>query len=529
MSSSASTPPEPRARARGRLALLVLGLAWLGASLAGPAASEVRAQDGDIVREFRRYFRKFKDTPTRVEAVLSLSGTELGDVVDVLMPVLADPEPELVRASVRVLAGFQTRPPVEHLLLQLEGSSGAVRAGLLQAVAEARYAGAYEAILPALADKDWAVRRRAIQALAATRDPQAPAAIAPLADDSEVAVRCAALDGLAELGSELVLPLARRDLAHSSWQVRTSAIHALGAVRHKDSIGPLIQRMAVEEGRLIQDIGEALANVTGRDFGQRLDGWQRFWETYHERFEIPTDEELVRLRAKQQERKEAYEGPPGAVTYHGIETPSRAILFVIDVSGSMEQEVVEKERFQEGDYPSYHRIDIVKTELLRTIQGLESYVRFNILAFATDVKTFKKGLVSANPLYKSSAESWIKRLEAIGGASKEDLASVGLAGSANLEAGKTNSHGALMAALEVAGRGAQDKNYEVAVDTIFFLSDGRPSYGDYVDTNDILREVQAANDLRKVVIHTIAIGEFERSFMERLAQENGGVYVDLGK
>jgi uncharacterized protein with von Willebrand factor type A (vWA) domain len=113
----------------------------------------------------------------------------------------------------------------------------------------------------------------------------------------------------------------------------------------------------------------------------------------------------------------------------------------------------------------------------------------------------------------------VRKLEALGGASKEDLAQAGLTGSANLEAGKTNTYGALSTALGAAGRGTKDKNYECVVDTIFFLSDGRPTVGEYVDPQDVLREIRAANKLRKVVIHTIAIGEFQKDFMKRLAEE----------
>jgi len=84
-----------------------------------------------------------------------------------------------------------------------------------------------------------------------------------------------------------------------------------------------------------------------------------------------------------------------------------------------------------------------------------------------------------------------------------------------------------MAALGVEkGKAASD--YTVPLDTIFFLSDGRPSHGDFVDPDDILREVRLANELRKVVIHTIAIGEFQKEFMRQLAEESGGVFVDLG-
>lgn len=406
--------------------------------------------DDEIVKEFRRYFKKYKDAPTRVEAVLALEGTESTAVVDVLVPVLKDKQPEVARAAVRVLSGFETRPPVDRLLEQLESKSDErIRSGLLQAIAEGGYTGTSEALVVLLADGSWDVRRRAVQALVSTQAPLAGEAIAPLCADAEIGVRCAAIDGLAELKSRLVLAPAVQSLDHESWQVRTSAIHALGRVRDRDSIEPLLTRMTVEEGRLIEDIGQALANLTGRDFGQRIDAWQNFWNTYKDRFEIPTDAELARLREVQKERRESY-SPPGAVSFVGVETPSRSIIFVIDVSGSMEQEVVDEERFKDGGYPSLKRIDIVKTELIRTIQGLESYVKFNILAFATEVDPWKKRLVGANPLNKSSAESFVKRLEAIGGSSKQDLARAGLVGTANLEAGKTNSYDALMGALGVS-------------------------------------------------------------------------------
>ncbi len=509
-----------------RAVVLACLTVWSGPAHAVPC-QEV-PKDDELVSEFRRYFKKYKDTPTRVEAILSLEGTESGEVVAVLTPLLADPEPEIVHATVRILASFQSRPPVDSLLAALAAKSDvAVRSGLLEAVAMGRYADAQTAIVPCLQDPAWEVRRRAVLALGANPGPGAAEAIAPLCQETEVAVRCAALDSLGRLRSELVLAPARADLVHDSWQVRASAIAALGRVRHVDSIQPLIERMSVEEGRLVEDIGNALAELTGRDFGPRIDAWQNFWRSVQGRFQIPTDEELAKLRAIQQERREQYNPPAGATTYHGVTTPSQRIVFVIDVSGSMEQEVIEKERYAGRQYASWQRMEIVKTELARTIQELDPGVQFNVLAFATEVKNWKKGPVKANPLNRSSAESWVMRLEAIGGASKEDLARAGLVGSANLEAGKTNTFDALMAALGVEGE--VERGYRIDVDTIYFLSDGRPSHGRFIEPDDILREVRAANELRKTVIHAIAIGEFEKDFMHRLAGQNGGKFVDLGQ
>src|SRR5262249_29244192 len=137
----------------------------------------------------------------------------------------------------------------------------AVKAVLLRALAQGHYGNTQAGVLPLLADPAWDVRRRAIQALAELRDPAVAAPIAEHCSETEVAVRCAALEALAALGSELVLVPARADLSNDSWQVRSSAIGALAKVRNADSIGPLIDRMAVEEGRLVEDIGAALGGI----------------------------------------------------------------------------------------------------------------------------------------------------------------------------------------------------------------------------------------------------------------------------
>ena len=82
---------------------------------------------------------------------------------------------------------------------------------------------------------------------------------------------------------------------------------------------------------------------------------------------------------------------------------------------------------------------------------------------------------------------------------------------------------------EAPRTGGETRDYKVDVDTIFFLSDGRPTVGDFTDPDDILREVKSANELRKVKLHTLAIGEFQKDFMKKLAEQNEGTFVDLGK
>jgi hypothetical protein len=495
-----------------------------------PLARLAVAQDPDnLVAEFRKYFKKYEDSATRVEAILALEDVEASGVVNVLVPILKNEDIEVVQAAVRVLAGFKTAEPIQAFLTALvKQKKEPMRLGLLRALTVGRYVGARDALEKCLKDRSWRVRRAAVLALATGVEEDAAGLVAPLAGDREVAVRCAVLDGLAELGDELVLAPARASLGDDVWQVRASAISALGRVRRTESVPMLISQMALEEGRLLADVASALEALTGRTFGQRRDLWVRFWEAYKDRYQIPTDAELAQLIATKKARAEAY-SPPGAVSYHGIATPSRSILFVIDVSGSMENMVVEREKFADGGYPSMQRLDIVKTELARTIERLEPFVKFNVIAFATKIEHWKKRQQKANALGRSSAADWVRNLEPIGGNSKETYAAVGLTGRANLAGGKTNTYGALMAALGLQGNGPRTGDYLVELDTIFFLSDGRPSTGKFIDPQDILREFNAANATRKVVLHTIAIGEFRKEFMKELAESNGGSFVDLGR
>jgi hypothetical protein len=66
-------------------------------------------------------------------------------------------------------------------------------------------------------------------------------------------------------------------------------------------------------------------------------------------------------------------------------------------------------------------------------------------------------------------------------------------------------------------------------DTLFFFSDGLPTVGEYVNTEEILGGIRELNQFRRLAIHAVAIGDFKKEWMRRLAAENGGRFVDLGR
>lgn len=495
-------------------------------------SAEVRAvepQEDDPVADFRKYFRRYEDTATRVEAVLALADLDRVGVAEVLLPVLEDEAPPVAAAAVEVLGGLRTEEALAPLAAVLEKErKGARLIGVLAAVKGGRQEYLTAGVVRHLRARDWQVRRQAVLARTALAGAAAAEELLPLAADEEVAVRCAVLDGLADLGVRAVLPAAQADLAHESWQVRASAIRALGLVRDRSSLQLLVDALGREEGRLIEDAALALERLTGERFGLRVEAWQRFWATWKDRYELPSEADLAQRQAVREANAERY-GRPGDASFGGLDSPSRRLLFVIDVSGSMEDEVVDTARFRAAGHTAFRRIDIVKEELTRTVRALDPTVQFNILTFATEVTSWKKKLTRANVLNASNAADWIADLEPVGGRSKEDLHRVGLVGTANLAGGKTNTHLALMTALGVLPAGRRAPDYRVPVDTVFFLSDGLPSMGELVEIEDLLRAVRVENQLRRIRLHTIGIGSFQKDFLRRLAEENGGRFVDLGE
>ena len=238
-------------------------------------AAPLFAGDDEIVSEFRKYFKQYKDSATRVEAVMSLDGADKADaphpdVVDALLPVLKIEDVDVVRAAVRVLSKLKSDAAKQAVFAALEANKDEpVRSGLLRAITEGKYVGAAESIKLLLTDKSWELRRRAIEALASGGDVLVCDVIAPLCLDPEPGVKTTAFEALSSMKSTLVIKPAIAALNDEVWQVRQASITALKRVRSRDAIEPLLMRMPLEEGRLQPEIGYALNEITGRAYGPR--------------------------------------------------------------------------------------------------------------------------------------------------------------------------------------------------------------------------------------------------------------------
>jgi hypothetical protein len=184
------------------------------------------------------------------------------------------------------------------------------------------------------------------------------------------------------------------------------------------------------------------------------------------------------------------------------------------------------------------RIDSVKKELVNAIYGLDDKVYFSIVFYNSAVSVWKPELVPATNENKMAAISAIEKLT---------------------PSGRTNIYDALEAAYKIVGSAALTKNEPKRVttgggkgspsenisgaDTIFLLTDGNPNIGKIPEPQAIVDAVRKLNETRKIKINTIAVGVPDpdnpdpmskgdtpnTSLMSQLAQITGGTFVDKTK
>ncbi len=359
-----------------------------------------------------------------------------------------------------------------------------------------------EELVKLVKERDPVVRPRAVEALGGVGDERARAVLRDLAVESrDVSVRLAAIDALAALEDEPTVELCTtRLLRDEEWRIRAAAMEALVRIPRKTAIPALIQSVSVEVGRLVDDAERSLASLTGRSFHGDAGLWKDWWQKNKETFEIGKVAEpgVAAADPGSKEWKEV----PGGVSFYGIQTRSNRILFVMDRSGSM-NEPVGKAQTGPG---SVKKIDAAKAQLKAAIAGLEDGDLFNIISYSADVSRWQKKMVEMSKRAQSKVTRHVD---------KEIVAN-----------GGTNIHDALAEAFRLAGIGAMDRAYESNVDTIFFLTDGRPSVGEVQDPREILRRVKEWNRLARIVVHTVGVGvDHDAAFLRRLAEENGGQYT----
>ena len=346
-----------------------------------------------------------------------------------------------------------------------------------------------------ITNKDWRYRIRCARLLGHLGDPLSVETFKKAMQKERDPLVLAELVRIrSKRGGAGVMEVLQSKLEDPKWPVRAAAVRALARIRKKQSVDLLVTRMAKEEGRMLDDITDALKGLTGKDYEPKPDPWRIWWDKVKKNWAPPPELKPGETVLGKQDGK--------AVYFYGIRSSSKRVVFCIDISGSMNFPL----DGQGGKKDP--RIKRAKKELIQALSALPEDAIFNIVVYSVSVKVWKRRMQTATLKSKQSARKFVEALEPSGG---------------------TNIFDALVTSLQTAataGKKKPKKGEPPSADTIFFLTDGQPTAGRITDPNQIIEEITNRNSLLGLTIHTVGVSrEQNAGFLLNLAKRNNGKYV----
>jgi hypothetical protein len=312
-------------------------------------------------------------------------------------------------------------------------------------------------------------------------------------------------------------------LGRTTWRADMALVRFLDAFRSAEAVPPLITVLErfrdhpeeIKSGRLsglLQfRVHELLQSMTGAVFAaDQPDKWRQLWETEKDNLKV----------TEKHEPKGG--GATSAGDFCGIPIEGTRVVFILDLSGSMDWNMVGKAGAGTGKKKGPSGLDFAKQELRRAMTAIAPNAFFNLITFNGDSKPelWNKDLVVANEKNRERFLKFVDGLKARGG---------------------TNLWGALEEALKMKSL-VHNTHYDSNVDEIFVLSDGAPSVGEIIDPVEILRLVKESNRFATARINTVFVNTEippdmrqaqpkmdipPEELMKRLAEQNGGKFENL--
>ena len=332
-----------------------------------------------------------------------------------------------------------------------------------------------------------------------------PEAIEAGLGDREESIRiagveaCAALHALDPATAVGYLADAASD---KSWRVRAAVIDTCVDIWAPTVVAVLIDRLEHEEARLSLDAYLALRVMTGKEFGFDVVQWKTWWNSQKDKFALPKKpDDKWGPQLSDPEGDTGKAGEKATAAFFKIPIASTAPIFCFDVSGSMKNEAVSGKGLTKCEYAC--------DNCLAALQNVPEKSKFNILLWRywsgfppkTEAQWAFPRMVPSNRKTLQAAKEFVGQIE---------------------PKGWGDFYGALTLAF-------QDPD----VDTIFFLSDGGASRGEYVIDDNLIEAIVKANRFHRVVVHTVLCGETgsDAKFMQALANATGGIFrqVDPSK
>lgn len=245
-----------------------------------------------------------------------------------------------------------------------------------------------------------------------------------------------------------LVKISKRPIFNQQFAVRRSVVQAINKIELPAAVDALVSILQTVPGEVRGDIVQRLTAVTGEQLGLDPPAWAAWWKENQATFEFPDGPFPAISRA---------EALKLTSMYYGMPIYAARLVFVLDTSGSMRGP----------------RIEAAKRELVSAINGLPEGVYFGVLAFNSDVRSWRRQLELASPENRAKAVMFVQ--------------SQGLGRS-------TASYDALEAA------------FDFDTESIYFLTDGAPHGGKVTDTVEIVDVISRLNFTRRVTVNAIGIG-----------------------
>jgi len=405
----------------------------------------------------------------------------------------------------RVLAWLRTHG--------LDDYPGLPRAQVIRILGNAKDRDSAVAVAARIKDPNWLVRAHAARTLGTLGRPEDLALLRCMTADRAPKVRLTAIDAITTRGRAAASAWkdVAAQLSHSAWPLRSASAECLGRLGNTMAVDTLIDRMEVEGGRIRQDIRTALKRITKDDLGSTAKYWRDWWEAEKvRRGKAPPPE------VKKPTKADKYAKPP---TYFSLKVFSQSVGYVIDASTSMnfrvELDYDWVKRHRPGTLIEGRKYDHAVREIRASLSQLDPRTRFNLYFFRTGSSAWKRKLVPATPGNIDSAVSAVQ--------SHRPNATLTGGGSY-----RTNYVAAFRTLLDVK-RDEIPTTFRDTPDTIFILTDGKPTTGDITDSDTLLSWFREHNRFARVRVNVITFGKMESNpeFLRRLATENGGRLIEI--
>ena len=266
---------------------------------------------------------------------------------------------------------------------------------------------------------------------------------------------------------------------------RFNLLRAFTRMRHPDAIDFLTILLPSLDGQLRHLIDTALESVTVEDFQgdeERYSQWLARKDAPEKNENNQADDDKIVFKTAGYESENRIKFAKNQ--YYGINIYAQRVMFIIDHSGSMEDQ-----------WLGMSRLTRAKLELIKVIRELPEDTEFALMFYETSVRLWRKELVIASEDNKLEAIAFIRRLG---------------------YGDRTNTYGALRESL------AFDNDLE----SVFMLTDGRPTIGATVEPGKILADILGRNRFRHLNFNTIgiAVNPNTEAFLKQLADGSGGEY-----